>query len=94
MKNNRLSLAETERLVWLAEEMGETIQAIGKILRHGYESVNPAAFPPRPTNQIALERELGDVQFCVDLLCTAGDLQKARIYKWAAAKAFRVKHGG
>lgn len=42
MKNfNGLSPAETERLALLSEEMGEVQQAIGKILRHGYESIHP-----------------------------------------------------
>lgn len=38
---NRLTPAEAERLALLAEECGEAIQAIGKILRHGYESNHP-----------------------------------------------------
>ena len=33
---NELSPAEVERLAILAEEMGEAIQVIGKVLRHGY----------------------------------------------------------
>ena len=33
---NQLTPAETERLAILAEECGEVIQAVGKILRHGY----------------------------------------------------------
>lgn len=33
---NGLSPAEVERLALLAEECGEVIQTVGKILRHGY----------------------------------------------------------
>lgn len=38
---NNLTAAEQERLAILAEEMGEALQIIGKIIRHGYESYNP-----------------------------------------------------
>lgn len=51
---NQLTPAEAERLALLAEECGEVIQAIGKILRHGYESRHPDG---GPTNREALERE-------------------------------------
>ena len=38
MAFNKLSAAEAERLALLLEELGEAQQAIGKILRHGYEN--------------------------------------------------------
>jgi hypothetical protein len=38
MSFNQLTDAEAERLALLAEECGEVVQVIGKILRHGYES--------------------------------------------------------
>lgn len=38
---NGLTPAEAERLALLSEELGEAQQAIGKILRHGYDSSNP-----------------------------------------------------
>lgn len=38
---NDLEPGEAERLAILAEEAGELIHAIGKILRYGYESHNP-----------------------------------------------------
>src|SRR5579872_899269 len=37
----RLTPAQIERLALLAEECGEVMQAVSKILRHGYESRNP-----------------------------------------------------
>jgi NTP pyrophosphatase (non-canonical NTP hydrolase) len=37
---NNLSEAEIERLALLGEECGEVQQAIGKVLRHGYESTH------------------------------------------------------
>lgn len=36
---NKLTPAEAERLAMLAEECAEVIHVVGKILRHGYESV-------------------------------------------------------
>ena len=75
---NKLTPAEAERLALLLEEMGEAQQAIGKILRHGYESQNP--FQPGPTNRDRLEKELGDVQHAIDLLCRS-DVNRDRIDK-------------
>jgi hypothetical protein len=44
---NGLTPAEAERLALLAEECGEVIQAIGKVLRHGYESRHPYGEPDK-----------------------------------------------
>lgn len=56
---NKLTPAEAERLAMLAEECGEVIQIVGKILRHGYDSYHPAN--PRLTNRDLLANELRDV---------------------------------
>lgn len=91
---NNLTPAEAERLAYLSEECAEVIQIIGKILRHGYESRDPTKAVPTfddnrggqtgyrntsPTNRATLERELGDVQRAVAMLCVSGDLNAARI---------------
>lgn len=68
---NKLSPGEAERLAILAEECGEVVQAIGKILRHGYESTHPNG---GPTNREALERECGDVYYALFLLIGYGDI--------------------
>ena len=68
---NRLTPAEAERLALLAEELGECTQAIGKILRHGYESRHPNG---GPTNRESLEREVADVRVAVALLISSRDL--------------------
>jgi hypothetical protein len=39
---NRLELAEAESLTLIAEEAGEIVQAVGKILRHGLYTHDPA----------------------------------------------------
>lgn len=85
---NKLTPAEGERLALLAEELAESIQAIGKILRHGYESRYPV---DGPTNRESLERELGDVRCSLRMLCDAGDLNNGAIEIAAGRKSAAVK---
>jgi hypothetical protein len=62
---NKLTPAQAERLALLAEECGEVIQVVGKILRHGFDSTHPEG---GRTNRQWLEKELGDVEFAKSLL--------------------------
>ncbi|HQT96841.1 MAG TPA: hypothetical protein PK416_03045 [Thermodesulfobacteriota bacterium] len=71
-----LSPAELERLALLMEEMGESIQAIGKIMRHGYESRHPDG---GPTNRELLEKEIGHVNVAVRMMVDSEDLWQTRI---------------
>lgn len=75
---NGLTPAEAERLALALEELGEMQQAIGKILRHGYESYNPFD-PSKQTNRQALEREVGDVYTSIYLLFQAGDIRRIAV---------------
>lgn len=75
---NLLSEAEQERLAILAEECGEVIQAVCKILRHRYMSTNPKIVNSE-TNKQALERELGDLMHALDRMVRSGDLDRAEI---------------
>lgn len=68
---NRLTPAQAERLAMLAEECGEVIQIIGKILRHGYDSHHPN--DPRTTNRELLGREL------TDLLAVSASLARDKV---------------
>ena len=81
---NKLTPSEQERLACLLEELGEVQQAIGKILRHGYESSHPETLED---NRTSLERELGDVLYCVEALCDARDLSEDLIKHYADKKA-------
>jgi len=72
---NGLTPAEAERLALLAEECGEVIQAIGKVLRHGYEN----SYDNGETNRAALEREIGDVEAAIDMLIDALDVNTSTI---------------
>ena len=85
---NRLTPAEAERLALLAEECGEVVQIIGKILRHGFDSCHPNG---GLTNRALLERECGDVRHAMIRLCNAGDLYKQAIHDRADEKAVLVE---
>ncbi len=62
---NKLTPAEVERLALLAEECGEVIQVIGKILRHGYESYHPEG---NTSNRELLALEVSDVMAALVLM--------------------------
>jgi hypothetical protein len=85
---NQLTAAQAERLALLLEELGEAQQAIGKILRHGYNSHNPN---DGVRNRFSLERELGDVRHCIERLCDAGDISEVAIHNESEAKGKRVE---
>lgn len=85
---NGLSNSEAERLALLLEELGEAQQVIGKILRHGYESVNP--FEPTTTNRERLVRELGDVLVAIDFLLDYGDVKQEDLDDRKRVKHHRV----
>lgn len=85
---NDLTPAEAERLAILAEECGEIILAIGKILRHGYESYHPDG---GESNRSQLEIECGHVRAAMIMLCDRGDLEKDHIHEWADIKSRTIK---
>jgi hypothetical protein len=71
--STNLSDAQRERLGILGEEMGEALQAVGKILRHGYDSWNPTVVGSR-VNREDLSRELGHVRYAIQMLINAEDV--------------------
>lgn len=88
MNFNQLSEPELERLALLSEEMGEVIQVIGKIVRHGYESTHPES---TITNRKLLEIEVGDVLAALNLMYNAQDLDYLILHKHRESKLHRVK---
>lgn len=84
---NRLTPAEAERLAILSEELGEVQQIIGKILRHGYESMHPDG---GPTNRQLLELELGHVEHAIFRLHEAGDTDPLEVLRAVEMKAERI----
>lgn len=87
--SNELSDAELERLAILSEELGEAQQAIGKIIRHGFTSVNPDN--PGPNNRRQLQKELGDVAYAVRMMIEACDLDAQAINVGLERKAEKIK---
>lgn len=84
---NELTNGEAERLALLLEELGEAQQAIGKILRHGYDSCHPDG---GPDNRERLESELGDVQHAIRRLCSNAELNQENINTAEIVKAEKV----
>lgn len=85
---NELTAGEDERLALLLEEMGETLQIIGKIQRHGLDSYHPDR--PDVSNRQLLEKELGDVRYAITLLCVAEDVNRLAIMEAGMRKAAKV----
>lgn len=79
---------QKERLSILMEEMGETLQAMGKIQRHGYESGWPTA---NGQNRRDLETEIGHVQYALTLMCKAGDIDETKILMAQDRKAIDIE---
>ena len=71
---NGLSPAQAERLAMLAEEAGEIVMAVGKVLRHGYESTHPNG---GPTNRTALGHEVSDLHGVAGAMLVAGDIRES-----------------
>jgi len=85
---NMLTPAESERLYLLSEELGESVQAICKILHHGYESTHPDG---GLSNRLSLAMELGHVEAALELLFESGDLSLPSVENSKKAKLVNVK---
>jgi hypothetical protein len=85
---NDLTPAQAERLALLLEELGESQQAIGKILRHGYESHHPDG---GPSNRVNLVRELAQVIASIDLMVGAKDFNPQTLQKFREEKHEKVR---
>lgn len=82
--SNGLTPAQVERLVKLQEELNEAGKEVCKILLHGYHATAPNGVTY--DNQVALEKELGDVRSAVRLLVDRGDLDESTIRAASADK--------
>ena len=87
---NDLTPAQTERLSILAEECGEVVQIVGKILRHGYDSFNPVS-ARRESNRSLLARELGDLRWIVSLILDSDDVSKDMVEHFRKSKGERAE---
>ena len=86
---NKLTEAEQERLVILAEECAEVIQVVAKIQRHGFNSDNTGTM--QLTNRRLLENEIGHVNYAVSQLALAADVDFSRIHRAMDAKAVHIR---
>lgn len=74
---SNLTPGEIERLALAVEEMGESLQVVGKILRHGYEATDSNT-NIQYNNREDLETELGQVEHAIGLL-TDNDLSRSNL---------------
>jgi len=89
MAFNKLTDGEIERLALLSEECGECVQAIGKVLRHGWESCHPDG---GENNRQLLIREIADVRMAMQLMVDAHDMNIEDIVNYEFAKRCTSEH--
>ena len=87
MHYNKLTPRQAELLAVLAEECGEVIQAVGKILRHGLDS----HYDNGLDNREQLHKELGDVAAVQELLMDVGELDVRMIHEAKVDKLARIQ---
>lgn len=93
---NGLSHETAELFAVLAEECGEVVQRVGKLLRHGIR-VNPYSdsdLTLNKTNAHYLEEELTDIFTIVDMLGELGVVSVLRIREGIPAKRERLSRPG
>jgi len=78
---NKLTPAQTERLVLMMEECSEVIQACSKIIRFGTDEQNIKS----------LETEIGDVSWIMEMMIQAGDIDEGSVIETYRGKAERMK---
>ena len=88
--NNKLSRAKVERLALLIEECAEVQKVACKILRHGYDSYNPDDIDS-DTNKGELEKELGHLEYAIELIISAKDISITQIAESQGMKRRTIK---
>lgn len=83
-----LTAAQAERLAIIAEEAGEVVQAVTKILRHGFDSCHPNG---GPDNRSQLETELGNLAAATRMSIDADDISPVAINAAAKDKEVSVR---
>jgi NTP pyrophosphatase (non-canonical NTP hydrolase) len=84
---NKLTPQQAEALAVLAEECGEVVQVIGKIMRHGLDSYHPQG---KTTNLQGLHKELGDIRAAIHLCCHNGVTDGEEIEMAEHSKMLRI----
>lgn len=86
---SELEPPDVELLACLSEEAGEVSQAVGKILRHGYNSCHPVT---GVSNRRSLTKEIGDVFAIAALLVAAGEIGEEEIEEAKRDKLRRISY--
>lgn len=94
-----LTAQEYERLAYLAEELAEAGAAIGKILRHGYNSYDPTnpnvEIDPdgdaHPNNRSDLHTECGHVLAALQMMINSRDIYNIDLHIAKDKKLASVK---
>ncbi len=81
-----MSAAGAERLIKLAEEASELVQACMKVLHHGYDG----KYDNGETNIAAIEREIGDVRAIIMMMVEGQDVNVENISAHEQVKRIRV----
>lgn len=87
--HNRLTPAQTERLAMLAEECGEVIQIVGKILRHGLHSAHPDT---HASNKALLTLEMTDLMAVMAMVESHGESYAIETPAIATATARKLSY--
>lgn len=85
----KMTEAELERLAILAEEAAEVQQIVMKIIRHGYGSHNPFDETKTPNREL-LNKELGDLQYAIQLMIAHHDINSMAISKYKLEKPVKM----
>ncbi len=88
--HNNLTDKQMEQLFCLSEECGEVIQAVSKILRHGYEEFSPFD-ETKTTNRKNLEKELGDLYHWINELYSSEDIDSINVSEAREIKEISCK---
>jgi len=88
--NHHLTPAQIELLALLSEQFGGAVQAVGEVLRHGYDKSDPAK-SNGATSGSRLETALGNVRATMIMLCESENVSKERIHFMADYKSQQVK---
>lgn len=79
---------EKEILIITAEECGEVVQAVTKILRFGKDDKTSAVY----TNVHHLEQEVGDLLCLFDIMVERGLIDQSAVYEASVAKRARLEN--
>ena len=80
--------AEAERLAMLAEECAETVHAVTKILRYGYDDVTPEG----STSRQRLSEEIEDIHAVLAIMEQAKDFEGTKERRMGGLIRRRYEH--